>query len=1024
MTEPVLEIPFSGGIDESVRDELVDAARAFSVLNDGRQNQRGGYDKRPGYAAMTTNYSSGLLTGTLSSGLFCFDHKGTPCIVDSTRKLYAYSASLTTWIDRGQLPNAKFRLIDTPCMSSASSGSATGTSVVDITRVGNYIVTAHAAQPGSGGVAIYASIQDITGTVVRPLELVVQGSVAETTCALGSYNGRYAVLIVVDGNSANIQAYYLDTNTPTTLNGGWGFIGNVATDHTTSGTGSVAIATQTLSDRVAFAYVNSSGGASQLTVKTVNISGVVETQTINTSSVKPDVLTVEGSISDTLWIAWNETTSVKVIGIGGNALSSTLAATATLVTTSVAPTAIGVVSSSTLGSGTVVVNDGDARRLYARPFLTTGFAVVASSGTATFYAAQMRSRPFRYSTGVYVLVSPDNATSANAQNTLIVAEIALTTPATVTLRPVANIEPRLAKSTAQDRCHWETGATSNTYVCALGVVSSSVSTAARLVELDFTPARSRPVTFNDATYIEGGVLSLFDGVRVAEAGFLYSPSKPTTAVSGTGITLGTGRRYVAVYEESEANGNWAISAVSVPSESTGAVTNKTITVTTEPYTITNRLRSATNDVRTRVTFYATADGGEPPYYRLASVYMTPTATTVSYADTTVDATLETRQLLYGDGNLPETDGAKLQKHAPPGLRHLTAYNGMLVGACGRNLWYTAQQVDGESLWFHDELTLPLDADVEAMDAQDGTLYPFAASAIFATAGDPPNDNNTQGGLGTARRLGVASGAASNVTVATQLGIVYESSRGLDLLTRGGQTVEEIGTNISETVASYPTIAGAVADQAASLIRVARAASESGGLVSGEGVDLVYDLTLKTWVSVDRKLVTASVATPAQHAAMLYVSDAWRYCWLRSNGTLYYETDTQFLDVSTWPTKRAITGWVHIAGLQGEQFIDRVLLLAKRITGHDLTISMAFDYSETYTFTKTFTAAQIAALTREWLDTGPTQTTHQAVKVKIEDAAPSSGVTGTGEGGTWVALTFSGQPHQKAKRTSSAQRGGS
>jgi hypothetical protein len=210
------------------------------------------------------------------------------------------------------------------------------------------------------------------------------------------------------------------------------------------------------------------------------------------------------------------------------------------------------------------------------------------------------------------------------------------------------------------------------------------------------------------------------------------------------------------------------------------------------------------------------------------------------------------------------------------------------------------------------------------------------------------------------------------------------------------------------------------------VRFTLAASESAGLVSGNGRTLVYDLSLQSWQSVDA-ITGAGANEAAQDGAMLYVGGSWRYGWLGTDGTVYYERlssdGSAYLDGSSWVTQRAVSPWVAIAGRNGEQFIDHVLLLAKRLTGHDLTISIAFDFSDSYANTKTFTATQIASLAREWLVREITQTKSQAVRVKLEDATPSSGSVGTGQGSAWVALSFNGQPHRGPKRSSSAQRGG-
>ena len=103
--------------------------------------------------------------------------------------------------------------------------------------------------------------------------------------------------------------------------------------------------------------------------------------------------------------------------------------------------------------------------------------------------------------------------------------------------------------------------------------------------------------------------------------FLVRPITPTTSAGGTGIT--GSYQYVAIYEDVDASGNWVVSGISLPSERR-TVTDKTITVTTTPCPISmrcdKRISAGSNRSTVRVAWYRTADGGEPPYYRLGVTY--------------------------------------------------------------------------------------------------------------------------------------------------------------------------------------------------------------------------------------------------------------------------------------------------------------------------------------------------------------------------------------------------------------------
>ena len=90
--------------------------------------------------------------------------------------------------------------------------------------------------------------------------------------------------------------------------------------------------------------------------------------------------------------------------------------------------------------------------------------------------------------------------------------------------------------------------------------------------------------------------------------------------------------------------------------------------------------------------------------------------------------------------------------------------------------------------------------------------------------------------------------------------------------------------------------------------------------------------------------------------------------------------------------------------------------------HHRSHDTAFAESFTTRRARVFTAAELAVLARQWLVTEITQTTSAAVKVRIEDATPSSGTVGTGKGSTWIAMTLAGRRQSGPKRSSAAQRG--
>lgn len=992
----LVQMAFAGGADESQRAEVLDPMQAFTVVENGRQNKRGGLSKRRGF----TNQTLLRLDATLrSAGYKLFAHDKQTCVIDGTT-LDAYSPAASCNVNRGRVPECVLEMIEVAAPGVGLSA------IVDGVRVGNYYVATFI-----GGSDSYAVVLDATtGGVVRGPEII------------GTSGSRYALLAVCGSNvfaflyqlsNSTVEYRVLNTASSSSLNTGWASASTAFTDGVS---GFVAPSVVSLYDRVAIAYANNSAGTDRLTVRTFDASGAVETQTINTSSVTPGGVGAQGSISDTLWIAWNETTSVKLIGLDADALATTLATTATVITLGNALTNgqgdIDVMSSSTAGAGRVFANDGNGSgRMYMRSFTTSAGAVSASGTTTTVYTAVRSGRVFTLG-GRYYALCTFNSTNNQSYG----ATVCDLSENNAWIRPVAAISPGLALGVSSFTRADVDG--SKVWIPVAAISAQEGSYSAHIARLDFASSqRFHHVKHAGKTFLGGGLLSYFDGGRVMEAGFVVRPDAPTTTDSGVAGNPNGAYRYVVAYEHIDGSGTAHTSSISNPSDEL-SVTSKKITVTVEPLSISARITAAT-DPAVRIAIYRTASGGEPPYYYLTSLANTLTASTQTYTDNTSDADLIDNATLFAP-SLPGVNGGAQDRRAPPGLTYLVSYAGMLVGAEGENVWYSGQDVAGEGTWFNPLFQVPVsgEGDITGLAAQDGTLYAFKRRAIFAIAGEAPSDNGAAGGLGVPRRLAVDVGCIdARSIVTTSLGVFFQSERGIELLTRA-QSVTWIGEQVQDTLASYPVCTAATLDPSASLVYFELAASETSNQVSGSGRTLVYDLTLGTWV-VDRRWSVAGTAdAPAQSAAMIWDGSAYRYAWLETTGYVRPEYDSHLETGDKWVTMKAATGWIKLSGIQGQQAMSRVLLLAKKSTSADVNIALAYDYNDTFEDATTWTADAIDALSSSLARIQIGHDVHddgegQAIRVQVSDATPTTGSVGTGEGATWIALTFEGMPRPNA-----------
>lgn len=999
----ILKSPAALGIDESTRPELVE----FGTKNLRQENVR---PVRTGEAVTRFGFEALSNAGVNSvNGRRIFADRSTIVRIstwtDGTTSSEVFDLNGGQWSAlMGRPSECAVRLIDMPSLG-------TGTHIEDVAYANGYFCVVWSVDSATLLYSFASVINAVTGAVVSaPIQI---GSVTASNagpCLV--VVGTAFIHVRANPAGSTIQAHYLDTVNSAAIVNGWTAITDLATNQ--SGT-NTAIAVCSLPHatlaRAALVYVNDSGGASAATVKTFDTTGVLETQTLNTNSVNPTILDIRGNALDTLWVSWDEALLVQLCGLPPLAITTTpLATTATIITAATEVNLIAIQPSDTAGQGRLFVNDtSSSLRSAMRGFQTTAGAAATNGSQISAYAAHACGRPFLNSGRYYIPVFV--ADSANTQKQVVLAEWS---DDVTFFRPVANPAPALSTLNVHGESHYRctiiAGPDAGKYYFGLGILRSSVADATALVEFDFTSIqRWQSAAWGNSTYLSGGLLQYLDGRRVAEVGFLVRPPTPTTATSGTGITATTGWRYICVYEEVDADGNWHISGLSDPSASTGAVTNKTVTVTTRPLTVSSRLSSASAQATSvRVAFYRTLDGGVAPYYRLGTTINNTASATVTYADTTTDATLAAAAKLYAQ---PGVLGTAQDRRPPPYFQCLVSYNGMLVGASGSDIWYSGQNVAGEGAWFNPVFQVPVpgDGDITALAVMDGALFAFKRAEIYVLAGDPPSDNGASGGLGVPRRLSTDLGTDSNITCTTAIGIVFKSERGIELLTRK-QVVTWIGQGVSKTTDDYPVVTSMTVESSPSgaYLLVELASAVTAGLVTGTGRTLVLDLSSGDWVSIDRrKSVAGASDAPSQSACMVYNGTAWRYAWMSTTGRVHIEDRTTYKDADgSFVTPLIETGWFNAA--QNEQRVWRTSVLFERATAAGLSVETAYDLDDydPSAIVSTWDEDETDGQRQLELDPEPRG---ESLKFRITTTAPTT--LGTGQGLILYGLALNLQPKQ-------------
>lgn len=355
-----------------------------------------------------------------------------------------------------------------------------------------------------------------------------------------------------------------------------------------------------------------------------------------------------------------------------------------------------------------------------------------------------------------------------------------------------------------------------------------------------------------------GTARTVSGSTIADAGFgggleIGFPQRPRiiSAVGSNGagaLTVSGSYSYLAVYEHIDPLGRRHRSAASSAQAVTLGASDDTVTLTIATLGFGQQLYAGaiggTAIVFTRVHVYRTANGGST-YFRVtpgngAPAGWDPTDGTVTFTDLIADGSLSA-EFIYTDGGVKDNALA-------PACRVLFATDNRLAAALGwdRNvITYSKAIVPVEPPQFTDDdgFRVFFPEDLEAAAFMDGGTAGFSKRAIYAVSGDGPNDQGI-GQFSEPRVIAQGIGATSEVTLVTELGILFFNTRGWYLLPRGFGAPVFVGSAIQELTApgAYDTPVGAVVHQDG-LSRTAHLSMTNAA--GSEGIVLVLDLDVRT-----------------------------------------------------------------------------------------------------------------------------------------------------------------------------------
>jgi hypothetical protein len=452
---------------------------------------------------------------------------------------------------------------------------------------------------------------------------------------------------------------------------------------------------------------------------------------------------------------------------------------------------------------------------------------------------------------------------------------------------------------------------------AVGGVITNFYNVDRCLDTLFT--RIRSVELGDNLNLSGGIVSIYDGLGVAESGFTVFPTQGAlTGSSTTGGFISSGTySYVVTYEWIDDEGNLHRSAPSagIPVVVGGSTTTETLFLTVNGTSLSEfyKIRNI------QVVFWRTQNGGTI-FYKVGS---SPNLDDpVSFTDISSDATIANNTQLY-------TNGGEVENIAPPASDILVPFKNRLIAVQADTpltWWYSKQVVGDFPAEFSDLFTQNVDelgGPIRAMGVLDDKLILFKNSNIFYVIGDGPAPSGVNNDFSFPQIITSDVGCINQDSIVTiPIGLIFQSTRkGIFLLGRD-LSLTYIGARVEEFNSFLVTGSSLLAN------------TTQVRLSLNTNVILIYDYLVNQW---------------AIHSGLSYVDTTiykHLYTGLQSNGVVLEQTEGLFTDNGVPLALSLTTGWFSFAELDGYQRVWRFVFLATAVNATSLQVTTAVDFDPT------------------------------------------------------------------------------
>jgi hypothetical protein len=359
----------------------------------------------------------------------------------------------------------------------------------------------------------------------------------------------------------------------------------------------------------------------------------------------------------------------------------------------------------------------------------------------------------------------------------------------------------------------------------------------------------------------------------------------------------------------------------------------------------------------------------------------------TFNDNVSDATLAAKPFLYRQ---PGTIGTALDRFVPPGgYGVICSHKDRLftAGPFGNKVYYSSFYVDGEQPWFNPQFSFQVhggSGPITGLASLDGRLIIFKRDSVFVVDGDGPPENGGSGAefsppLKISAELGCVDARS---IVGTPMGVMYRSTRGIELLNRSLQ-VQWVGERVVDTVDDNPSTRTAIHYNGRVYFFLA-----VDDTPTAPGACALYDMSQDCW-SVQKYTFQSTYGRNVRSASVWETTgNNVRLVLIGGDATvpLYFQSGTTDNEVAIpWTIE---SGWIRPTGSLGRFRVHDAMFLGKKVSsGNTLTVSAAYDFKG-YSQSRTW---DLASLSDTLIDVTLQPKLTQPVTFKVKATSPGYGI---------------------------------